>query len=158
MARLQEVAGPSSGSSALEHRQFERYLCLDDGVLRLAVRPNLGNRPVILVDLSCGGMSLLMRDPLEPGTMVAVNLGGAGRASVGRQARVCHCQPHPIPVAAPWVTPPPRSVRLVRWLFGRPDPADQGQAYLVGCEFTQLLEENELKMVLAWLGIPYEGL
>jgi hypothetical protein len=140
-------AGPAPANPpAPERRCRDRYPCLDGGVLRLAVRPALGGRRALLVDLSTGGVGFLLDRPLEPGAVLALELCGPGGGEAqGRVARVAHCRPHPAPFDAPWLPRPPALARLARRLFGRPADPAAGQAWLIGCTFSQPLSEAELR-------------
>jgi len=155
MSPIQEVAcsDPAALSEATDQRQHDRYICLDGGTLRLAVRPEYKGRRALLVDTSAGGVGFLLEAPLEPGTMLALELGDSGSGDArGRVARVRHCRPHPAPANAPWLPRTPPLARFLRRLLGTPAP--QEQAWLIGCESTRPLEEHELKELLALLSRP----
>jgi hypothetical protein len=134
-----------------EQRRHLRHLCLDGSVIRLAVRPEYRGRRALLMDASAGGVGFLLQDPLELGTVLAVELGGphAGAAQ-GRVARVCHCRPHPTPADAPWLPRRPVVVELLWRVLRLPAPTPV--AWHIGCEFTRPLEEEELAGLLTLLG------
>ena len=46
--------------------------------MRLAVRPAFGGRRALLIDVSAGGVGLLLADPLEPGAALAMQLSAPG--------------------------------------------------------------------------------
>jgi hypothetical protein len=157
MSPLQEgICAPPAAAGA-EQRRHVRYLCLDGDVIRLAVRPVLGDLRVLMLDLSFGGVGFILQQPLEVGTLLALQLGGSDAEGVTRRARVRHCRPHPAPPNAPWLPPSSAVGRFFRWLVGLPAQPGQGQAWLAGCEFTQPLDEQELKVVLGLLGILHDG-
>src|SRR5438132_858619 len=110
---------PAAALAATEQRHHQRHLCLEGGVLRLAVRPAYRGQRAILMDLSAGGLGLLLGEPLEVGAVIAFDLClPQGPDARGRLAQVRHCPPHPVPEDAPWL--PRRSLvpRLLRRLFG----------------------------------------
>jgi hypothetical protein len=134
-------------------RRHPRHLCLDAGVLRLAVRPEFRGRRGVLVNVSTSGMAFLLQDPLETGAMLAFEVQGPeeGGSCLARVAYVRHCRPHPVPTDAPWL-PPAAPVRaFFRRLFRRPAPAPPDPAWLIGCEFDRPLTDDEVKQVLTQL-------
>lgn len=140
-------------TEATDQRQHERYVCFEGGTLRLAVRPEYKGRRALLVDTSAGGLAFLLEAPLEPGTVLALELGDPDSGDArGRLARVRHCRPHLAPAEAPWLPRIPTLARFLRRLLGTPTPA--GEAWLIGCEFNRPLEEPELKKLLAFLARP----
>jgi PilZ domain-containing protein len=155
MPHLQRDACPSpAASAAAEERRHERHLCVEGGTVRLAVRPTFRGHRAILVDVSAGGIGVLLEGPLAEGTVLALHLGGVDR---GRMARVRHCRPHPAPADAPWQPRPSATLQFFRRLVGLPAPPPAVQSWLAGCEFTQPLAEGELEELLALLGPTPEG-
>jgi hypothetical protein len=130
-------------------RRHPRYLSLDGGVLRLAVRPEFRGRRAILVDVSTGGIGFLLEHTLEVGTVLVVELQGL--ESIRRVARVRHTRPRPVPARAPWLSSRPAYSRFFRSLVGLPTPPPKAQAWFVGCEFDRPLSETEMKQLLAHL-------
>jgi PilZ domain len=132
-------------------RQHPRIVCVDGGVLRLAVRPEFRGRRALMLDISTGGIGFLLQDPLEPGTNLVFELrSAAGLETVGRVACVRHCRPHPMPADAPWLDAPPLMSRIFRSMFRQQAPSDK-QAWFVGCEFNRPLRDSELKVFLEHL-------
>lgn len=134
---------------ASENRKHTRHLCVEGGVLRLAVRPEFRGRRAILVDVSAGGIGFLLPDALEAGTTLVFELkGSAGTDTMARIARVRHSRPHPVPPDAPWLPKPAGVSKIFRRMLGMKLPAPEGQAWLVGCEFDRPLSEDEVKRFL----------
>jgi hypothetical protein len=129
-------------------RCHHRHRPLESHVLRLAIRPAFGGRPALLADLSAGGVGFLLDRPLEPGDVLAVELGGPDGEATPRLAHVRHCRPCSAPVDAPWLPPAPLLARFGRWLFGSAKARPEGGAWLVGCRFTRPLAEEELTELL----------
>ena len=133
-------------------RRHPRYLSLDGGVLRLAVRPEFRSRRALLVDVSTSGIGFLLEHALEVGTVLVLELQGLeGLESMTRIARVRHTRPRPVPARAPWVSPTPSYSRFFRTLVGLHTPQPKPQAWFVGCEFDRPLSETELKQLLGHL-------
>jgi hypothetical protein len=133
-------------------RRHPRYLSLDGGVLRLAVRPEFRSRRGVLVDVSTGGIGFLLEDALDVGTVLVLELQGLeGLESMTRLARVRNIRPRPAPARAPWLSPRPGYSRFFRSLVGLPTQAPKPQAWFVGCEFDRPLSETEMKQLLAYL-------
>jgi hypothetical protein len=132
-------------------RRHPRHLCIDGSVLRLAIRPEFRGRRALLVDVSAGGIGILLESPLEAGTVLAFELKSEdGAGPMARVARVRHSRPHPAPDNAPWL---PRASALsgfFRRLVGRP-ARTVGQAWLVGCEFDRPLSDSEIQLVVQQL-------
>src|SRR5207302_1083699 len=87
---------------AAEQRRHARFMCIDAGVLRLAVRPEFKGRRGLVMDVSTGGIGFILQEPLEPETVLVFELRvPGGPATIGRIARVCHSRPHEVPADAP---------------------------------------------------------
>jgi hypothetical protein len=134
-----------------ELRRQTRHLCLDRGVLKLAVRPEFRGRRGMLVDLSAGGIGFLLADALEMGTAIVFELQTAAGEPMTRIARVRHCREHPMPADAPWPRPPRRISKIFRRMFGFAQPEPTPHAWFVGCEFDQPLTDEEIDQFLASL-------
>lgn len=133
-------------------RRHNRFLFLDGGVLRLAIRPEFKGRRGLLVDVSAGGIGFLLQEALEAGTALAFELKDAnGADTIGRVARVRHSRPHPVPAGAPWLPRATGFSKFFRRLFGTPEANPNDKAWLVGCEFDRALSEIELKQLVAQL-------
>src|SRR6516162_2599216 len=133
-------------------RRHPRYLSLDGGVLRLAVRPEFRSRRALLVDVSTGGIGFLLEDALDVGTVLVLELQGLeGLESLTRIARVRHVRPRPVPARAPWLSSKPAYGRFFRRLVGLPTPPPKAQAWFVGCQFDRPLSGTEMKQLLAHL-------
>lgn len=142
---------PTVATMDIEKRKHKRCLCLDGGVLRLAVRPEFRGRRGVLVDLSAGGIGFLLGDALDYGAAIVFELQFPAGGPMMRVARVRHCQPHPVPEDAPWL-PRRRALRkLIDRVFGLGKPESENRAWLIGCEFDQPLREQEVTQFLAML-------
>jgi hypothetical protein len=132
-----------------ELRQHPRIMCMDGGVLRLAVRPEFRGRRAMMLDVSTGGIGFVLQEPLQPDTVFVFEVkSDPGLETVGRLARVRHCRPHPTPPDAPWLPPTPGVSRFFRSLFRLPAPPTEGHAWFVGCEFDRPLSDAELKQLV----------
>jgi hypothetical protein len=153
MPDLQQA--PSSvdaGPAEPEQRRHDRHVCLDGGVLRLAIRPVFGGRLALLLDVSLGGLGLLLPEPLESGTVLAVELGGPAEESGKHLARVVHCEPHSTPRDAPWLPRRPL-LRFIRQVLGLPATPPAEVAWRIGCQFNKSLSEDELQRIVNLLGL-----
>jgi hypothetical protein len=156
MPKLNSVPAPlaTAAPGEAEQRQHHRHLCIDGGVVRLAVRPAYRGQRAVLVDISAGGLGLLLGEPIEVGAVLAFDLWlPQGADARGRVARVRHCTSHPAPAEAPWRTRRLLVPRLLRRLVGLAEPATGGRAWMVGCEFSRPLEPGELAETLRLLGL-----
>jgi hypothetical protein len=146
-------------ADSAELRRHPRHLCLDAGVLRLAVRPEFRGRRGVLINVSASGIAFLLQEPLEAGAMLAFEVAGPeeGGPPLARVARVRHCRPHPVPADAPWLPPAPLINVILRRLFFRPAPAPPGAAWLIGCEFDRPLTDDEARQVVAQLETENAG-
>lgn len=147
---------PKSIDAASMHesdlRRHCRFMCVDGGALRLAIRPEFKGRRAILVDVSTSGIGFLLESALEAGTMLTFELKDPnGADTIGRIARVRHSRPHAVPADAPWLPPTPKFSKFFRRLFGKQDPPPSGEAFLVGCEFDRPLSEGEIKQLFSQL-------
>ncbi|MBM3993297.1 MAG: hypothetical protein FJ303_03955 [Planctomycetes bacterium] len=139
-------------------RDHPHHLCVDTGVLRLAIKPEFRGHKAMLVDVSAGGIGFLLEVPLEPGTMLTFELKGSGEMGpVSRVARVRHSRPHPCPPNAPWLPPTPVLSRFFRQLFGQADPAPEKEAWLIGCMFDRPMSDAEIAQLLNELQPPQES-
>ncbi len=137
---------PTIDTSASDLRQHPRVVCVDGGVLRLAIRPEFRGRRAVLIDVSAGGIGFVLQDALPTETILVFELkAGDGEEALGRRARVRHCRPHPVPANAPWIPQPPLVSRVFRRLFGvEPEPTGN-DAWFIGCEFDRPLSDAELR-------------
>ena len=130
-------------------RQHPRILCVDGGVLRLAIRPEFRGRQAVLLDISTGGIGFILKDRVEPGSALVFELKGEpGMDGIGRMARVRHCRPHPTPPEAPWLPKTPVFSKILRTLLRMEEPKPEGHSWFVGCEFDRPLSEAEMKQFL----------
>jgi PilZ domain len=142
------IVMPEATITDSEGRSHSRFVCVEGNVLRLAIRPQFKGRLAILVDVSEGGIAFVMDDALEPGTVLAFEVKGAGEnQAVGRLARVRHSRPHPVPADAPWLPKVSPFAKVIRNLFGGAQ-VPKPQAWLVGCQFDRPLAEAEVKQLL----------
>ena len=152
MSILQQDLCPTQATSPreIDQRRNPRYLCIDRGILRLCVRPEFRGRRALMVDISSSGIGFLLQDRLEPGAILVFELkDGAG--TIGRIAHVRHCRPHPVTSDAPWLPQTPALSQFFRRLLRVSAPQPAGEAWLVGCEFDQPLNEDEMKQLLEQL-------
>jgi PilZ domain-containing protein len=142
---------PIPDGREMDLRQHPRVVCVDGGILRLAVRPEFRGRRAMILDISTGGIGFVMQDFLEPGTEFVFEVTSeAGLTAVGRLARVRHCRPHPIPADAPWLHVAPLMSRIFRSMFRRQSPTE-AHAWFVGCEFNRPLRDTELQVLVDFL-------
>lgn len=128
-------------------RQHPRLLCVDGGVLRLSVRPEFRGRPALMLDISAGGIGLVLQEPIAVDAQLVFELRSEeGLDSIGRLARVRHCRPHPTPGDAPWLPATPLVSRIFRTMF-RAQAAPLEPAWFVGCEFDRPLSDAELRVL-----------
>jgi hypothetical protein len=142
-----EIPSPVADTQASDLRQHPRIMCMDGGVLRLAVRPEFRGRRALMLDISTGGIGFVLQEPLEPDTVFVFELKSEpGLEALGRLARVRHCRPHPTPLDAPWLPPTPLVSRIFRSMFRMQAPPE-GDAWFVGCEFDRPLSDAEMKQL-----------
>lgn len=135
-------------SAGSDLRQHPRIICIDGSVLRLAVRPEFRGRKAIMLDISTGGIGLVLQEPVDAGaTLVFELIDSSGADSIGRLARVRHCRPHPVPPEAPWLPKAPVLSKFFRSLLRIEPPKPEGHAWFVGCEFDRPLSEAEMKIL-----------
>lgn len=150
MLELQTAPDPLTATPmGNENRKHARHLCLDGGVLKLAVRPEFRGRRALLIDVSAGGIGFVLADELPIGSVMVFEVQRPpSMDTIGRIAKVRHCRPHATPPDAPWLEKPSTYKHLFRRLLGMKKPEPQGHAWLIGCEFTQPLSEDEVKAFL----------
>ena len=136
---------PPAAPTTPSRRGHSRHVVFDGSVVYLAVRPTFGGRRGLLVDVSAGGVGLVLDGPLEPGTALAVQPAAPGVE--GRPARVAHCRPFPAPADAPWLSWRERMAVAACRILRLPEPR-AARAWFVGCEFARPLSDNELSEVL----------
>jgi hypothetical protein len=153
-AQIDLTMSPAAEDALADQRNHQRHLSLEGGVVRLAVRPAYRGQLAILMDLSAGGLGLLVGEPLEPGSVLAFDLFlPQGPDARGRLAYVRHCTPYPAPKDAPWHRPRPLVPRLLRRLVGLDASRPEEPAWLIGCEFNRPLADDELATSLHLLGL-----
>jgi hypothetical protein len=134
--------------AGVEARDQDRFLCREQTIVRLAVKPTFRNLSALVHDVSTTGIGLLMESPLEPGTILALQLrGGRPGTSLVRTARVLHIRRH-LPVKnPPWVKK--RAFLQVLLSYLTPGPAAQEQErnfiWLVGCRLSPPLTCAEIE-------------
>jgi hypothetical protein len=132
--------------AGVEGRTQTRYRCQKKKIVRFAIRPTFQNFEGVVRDVSTSGIGFLFDRPLEPGTVLAVQLkGGQPGVSMVRMARVVHIRRH-FPVKdAPWVKKKPLLQSIFSFLGGE-DPAPKPQfIYLIGCRMSVPLTAEELE-------------
>jgi PilZ domain len=107
-----EIVSPAAGP---ERRRQVRHICDPRPFLQLLVRPSFICRRAFVHNASEGGLGLVLQHPLEPGSVVALQLRRALHG-VSRilSARVVHATPFP------------------------------GGGWLIGCQLSSPLPPNEL--------------
>jgi hypothetical protein len=81
---------PEPERRSASRRRLRRYT-----FVRFIVRPHYQGYQVLLGDISPWGLSLLHHAPLEPGTVIALQVRGSLRGmSLVRTARVAHAVPY----------------------------------------------------------------
>lgn len=144
-----DCLSPAAEARQQDLRQHQRIMCVDGGVLRLAVRPEFRGRRALMLDISSGGIGFILEEPLPPGTALVFDLQNAvGLETVGRLARVRHCRPHPTPPDAPWLPATPGVSKFFRRLFRIETPQAEAHSWFVGCEFDRPLSDAELKLLI----------
>ena len=142
----QLAPGSADSDLAGDQRTHSRHLPGEGIGLRLAVQPTYRGHRAVLYDISTGGIGLLMEQPLEVGTTIAVDLRDRPSDGVCRIARVAHVRVHTTPQDAPWAprVHPVRNV-LRRFLGGK---SALEPCWFVGCRFDSPLSEDELSRLL----------
>jgi c-di-GMP-binding flagellar brake protein YcgR len=106
-----------------ERRGYVRYHYRSAPALRYQVRASFEAGWAVLRDISAGGVGLLLSERLAPGSVVLIRLGDSlPEGAQTRLARVVHAT------------------------------ARRSGAWLVGCEFTPPLSEEELAAIRLQLG------
>jgi hypothetical protein len=81
--------------SSDRRREPRRPCCWEHTLIRVAVRPSFHPFPARVRDVFARGIGLLHQAPLEPGTVLALQLrAGVRGTSCIRTARVAHCAPY----------------------------------------------------------------
>jgi hypothetical protein len=150
----QETTPEKERRAGVEGRRQRRYCCRKERIVRLAVRPNFRSFPALLHDVSADGIGFLLDSPLDPGTVLALQLRSERPGtSVIRMARVVHVRRH-LPVKnAPWIKKKPLLKSLLGFFSSRSGEAVSGEDFiwLIGCRLSPPLSEEELR-VLRGLG------
>ncbi len=113
---MRQMLSNVAQGEAPERREAVRSACEEECCWHLhAEEP----RPARIQDVSACGISLLLTDQLEPGTILNVELRQSDRRPLRKPARVVHVQ-----------------------------PAESTHEWLVGCAFTDQLVHGELEALL----------
>ena len=143
MDRLDEPA-----PTGREGRTQERYHCRPRTLVRLAVRPSFQSFPALVHDISAEGIGFLLDRPLDPGTVLALQLDGERPGiSTIRMAHVIHVRRH-LPVNdAPWVKKRPLFKSLLSFLTSGSSAPRAGDDFiwLIGCRLRPPLSQEELE-------------
>jgi len=133
--------------AGVEGRTQKRYRCRERNIVRFAVRPSFQNYVALVSDVSVNGIGFLIDQPLEKGTVLALQLRGGGHGtSMVRLAKVMHVRRH-LPIKdAPWIRKKPWLQSFLSF-FGGDDRKDPEFVYLVGCRFSPPLAEEDLEMI-----------
>jgi hypothetical protein len=113
---------PTKKLPRVERRAWKRYPCPRRPIIRVLTRPSFVVREATVLDVSRGGIGLLMAERLEPGTVLALQL----QAKHTGQSRIL-------------------SARVV-YANQQPDGS-----WRVGCALGALFSEEELESLL-WDG------
>jgi hypothetical protein len=141
-----------SGQSAISQRRHARHFCLDAGRLRFSIRPEFRGRHAVLVDVSSGGIGILLEEALEIGTVLVFEMAPMrGGQALGRVARVRNQRTCSSPADAPWLPPAPLMTSLVRRVLGWDVAGALPDCWLMGCEFDRPLSDQELTSFLEGL-------
>ena len=132
--------------AGIEARTQTRYRCYDRTIVRFAIRPSYQNYFALVHDVSINGIGFLIDRPLEPGTVLALQmLGRLEETTVVRTAQVMHVRRH-LPIAdAPWVKKKPWLKSLLWFFTGEEDETELEYVYLVGCRFNPPMSVEELE-------------
>src|SRR5262245_46466326 len=108
MVPQQEPTAEGDRRSGVEGRRQRRHPCRTARIVQLAVRPSFRSFPALVHDVSADGIGFLLDRPLDPGTVLALQLRSERPGtSVIRMARVVHVRRH-LPVNnAPWIKKKP---------------------------------------------------
>lgn len=146
MSRLaSDVESAPAAAATASRRARHRHVVVDGGTVHLAIRPTFGGRRGLLVDVSAGGVGLVLDAPLTVGAALAVQVSASGVEA--RPARVAHCRPHPAPADAPWLSWRERMAVASCRILRLPEPR-VARAWFVGCEFARPLADDELSEIL----------
>jgi hypothetical protein len=133
--------------AGVEGRSQRRYRCREEKVVRLALKPTFQNFSALVHDLSYNGIGFLLPEPLDVGSVLALQLrGGQKGTSLVRTAKVVHVRRH-LPVkSAPWVKKRPLLKVLLSLLGGGKGQKklEQNCVWLIGCRISPPLTEKEL--------------
>lgn len=144
---------PDSDEStqAVEQRRQSRFVCIDGTRFKLSVCPEFRCRRGLLMDVSTGGIGVLLEEELAVGTRVVfevlTSIGGPG---LSRTAKVRHCRTQPAPVSAPWQPPAPPVSAFFRTLLGL-TPVPPALGWFAGCEFNFTMAQDDVDRLLAML-------
>lgn len=129
-------------------RSQERYHCRPRTVIRLAVRPSFRSFPALVHDVSADGIGILLDQPLEPGTVLAVQLHGERPGlSMIRLAHVVNVRRH-LPVRnAPWIKKKPLFKGLFNFFTVSSSTSRPAEdlIWLIGCRLRPPLSQEELE-------------
>ncbi len=146
MKHLENSASQAQRPPGVEGRTQKRHSCRYKQIVRFAVRPTFQNFQALVHDVSVSGLGFLLDKPLEPGTVLAVQLqGGRHGTSMVRTAKVVHIRRH-LPVEdAPWVKKKPFLKALLSFLGGEEKPSEEKFIYLIGCRMSVPLSPEEIE-------------
>jgi hypothetical protein len=89
-ARLKRRWGRPAAQASIERRQTPRHRSVARVTWRPAVAGDALSQAAQVHNVSCGGISLLVGGPVEPGTLLHVELAGAARGQPSLLACVRH--------------------------------------------------------------------
>jgi hypothetical protein len=149
MAQAKKTGKPAQkpDRAGIEGRTQKRYRCREEQVVRLALKPTFHNFSALVHDLSRNGIGFLLQEPLDIGSVLALQLrGGQKGTSLVRTAKVVHVGRH-LPVrSAPWMKKKPLLKVILSFLGGRQAEKEPGQDFiwLIGCRLSPPLTREEL--------------
>jgi hypothetical protein len=132
--------------AGVEGRTQKRYRCREKKIVRFAIRPSFENFQALVRDVSTSGIGFLYNQPLDIGTLIAIQLKGKQPgSSMVRMARVVHIRRH-FPVKdAPWVKKKPLLQSIFCVLGGEEKEPEPQFIYLIGCRMSVPLSPEELE-------------
>ena len=128
---------------------------MDGTRLKLSVFPEFRCRRGLLIDVSTGGIGVLLEDEIPVGTRVVFEvLAGSGGPGLSRTAKVRHTRSRTAPEDAPWMPRTPPMSAFFRNLFRLKSPTPAAQGWFLGCEFDEPMGKEDVDRLLAMLQLP----
>ncbi len=155
---LRESKSADKPPSSPSDRRQSRFACMDGTRLKLSVCPEFRCRRGLLVDVSVGGIGVLLETELKVGTRVVFEvLASAGGPGLSRMAKVRHCRAHAVPESAPWLPSTPPVSAFFRNLFGLKSTVPPPEGWFIGCQFELPMAQEDVDRLLAMLQPSMDG-